>query len=118
MKKPSAVRATPYVIWVQMIPRPPHRQPVEDNTITYCKQFNATLVDALTRYRDHKTINITSVEKQHFDSNGSFTAEGQEQFWKEIDFHLKQFNRGDIDLKLDVTTCDGKYLDPCKKNKY
>ena len=108
-KNPGAVRSSPYIIWVQMFAR--HGTDCVSNHIySHKRQFNDILLSMISKYRDHRTIEITSLEQQHFDGHGELTALGYEKFWKEVDFRIKQFDRGDIDLKPDCFTSKGKFV--------
>ena len=98
-KNPGAVRSCPYVIWIQLFQRPESEDNIKNHINSYWQEFNLAMNNAICKYRDHHTISITSIETQHFNGSGDLTALGYEKLWKEIDFRMKQFDRGDIDLK-------------------
>ena len=109
-KNPGTVRSTPYVIWIQMFQRPEAQNCLGDYYNRHRPDFNDMLLNLISKYRDHRMIEITSLEKHHFNDQGDLNAQGYEKTWKEVDFRLKQFDRGDIDLRPDRFTSNGKFV--------
>ena len=94
----------PMVIWVKMIERPQ----VANAPIKYVRAwnlkdvFNNILENNLLAYHYMYIVDIKSMfENQHlyFLPDGRLSDAGKVQFWKELDFKIKKFNRRQLDLK-------------------
>ena len=93
-----------------MFQRPEVQNSLGDYYNRHRPDFNDMLLNLISKYRDHHTIEITSLEKHHFNDQGDLNAQGFEKMWKEVDVRLKQFDRGDIDLRPDRFTSNGKFV--------
>ena len=104
-ERPGAIGSSfePMVVWVKMIKRP---QADTDNRNFWkawgsCEAFNEILEENLVCERYMYIMEITSLNDDpmhYFKPHGVLSANGMEQFWKELDYKMKKFNRKQIDL--------------------
>ena len=88
--KPGSVALTEVkFIWVEMFDRP-----VIDQAVTICNKFNKGINDMAWQRHNHHILVIESLQNhQHFERNGKLNYWGKLQFWRELDYHIKQFDR-------------------------
>ena len=99
-KRPEALssRAEPRIIWITALPRP--QNSANGHVFSLITKFNDILDDLVYNNKYTHFLELTSVNEYiHFDRRGSLTVKGQEQFWHEVDFHLKNFDRAEDNLK-------------------
>ena len=100
--KPGATHAGTKIIWVKMIPcksSSAHGFSDEEIKILAAKpEFNKAL-DGITEHRRFNHImNIISLDQNHYDVYGRLTYQGKVQYWKELDYLVKKFDRKEITL--------------------
>ena len=100
-KRPGAVSAhEPKIIWIKMIDRP-HVQRGDPRFKVYSQRnkFNDLLDELATNKRNNHVLNVESLEAdRHFTRPGELNEFGALQYWKEIDYYFKKFDRREINL--------------------
>ena len=94
------------VVWVKMIPRKgksTNYTNQELNILDSRQKFNNILDDIAERKKQNHVMNIISLEDAHFDQFGSLNYQGKIQYWKELDFLIKKFDRKEITLSPSET---------------
>ena len=100
-KKAGSVYPGTRVIWVKMIPRKGLMENFTNHEMDILSgkdKFNAILDEIAERKRNNHVINIISLENHHFDQYSCLNHQGKLQYWKEIDYLVKKFDRKEIQL--------------------
>ena len=100
-KRPGAAGDKTTIIWVKMIKRPIVSMPLDTRGINVFQQsskFNFVMQETLAD-RSECILEIQHLKNFHFDRYGNLNAEGKTQFWRELDFIIKRFNRKEIKLQ-------------------
>ena len=103
-KKPGAAYGNSKIIWIKMIPRKGMQEISNlDRKILAAKpKFNSALNLVSERRRNTHVMSIISLEEQHYDKFSQLTYGGKTQYWKEVDYLIKKFDRKEITL----TACE------------
>ena len=100
--KPGSVKVLPKIIWFKMIDRCSvpitHMSRYLDDVEGARKKFNTTLEAAVANEKSNFVLAIESLEHLHYDMTGKLLSDGRIQFWKEVDHHMKEFDRGLLKL--------------------
>ena len=97
-KRPGGVRLIPtQVVWVKMLARPIEAGRSYNNVLSLKSKFNFILEESLAS-KGQKILEIESMGPADFDRNSNLTTTGKEQFWKELDYRMKKFDRAELDL--------------------
>ena len=95
--KPGAVpqRDTKF-IWIEMFDHPAASA---DPAVNIRNKFNKGLND-MARSRNNHHILYTDLlnPNKHFERNGKLNYWGKMQFWREVDYYIKQFDRKKVSL--------------------
>ena len=92
----------PKFIWVEMFDRP-----VTNAAVTIRNKFNKGINHLAQQRKHHHIMIIESLrEDRHFEPSGKLNYWGKLQFWKELDYHINQFNRKKTSLSLRNFTSD------------
>ena len=105
-KRPGALTTSfePMVVWVKCINRP-DRATNDDQYIkaaNMSKVFNHILEETICCENYMYILDIESLDdtqSSYFKTNGRLADSGKEQYWKELDFKMKKFDRRQMDLK-------------------
>ena len=77
------------IIWIEMFDCP-----VIDPAVNICNKFNKGLNEVAHARKNHHILIVGSLKNnKHFKRNGKLNYWGKMQFWREVDFHFKQFDR-------------------------
>ena len=100
--KPGAVaQENTKIVWVEMFDRPINNNGTSDPAIKIRNKFNRGLNEVAGRHKFHHVMVLESLKvTRHFEPNGKLNYWGRLQFWKELDYLFKQFDRRKISLKL------------------
>ena len=101
-KKAGAVAGSdPKIIWVKMITRPFVNQcDARFPVLSLRNKFNGILEDLAHMKRNVHILEVNALEEErHFSPAGQLNQFGAMQFWKEVDYHIKRFDRREVDLK-------------------
>ena len=99
--KPGAVKYLPKIIWVKMINRssvPVSKLSLIEDIEGVRRKYNTALERAIAGEKRNFVLELTSMKHHHYDHTGKLLAGGRQQFWRELDYHMKEFDRGLIKL--------------------
>ena len=99
-KRPGAVGSKdPKVIWIKMIDRPHVLRPdPRFKVLSIRPKFNDAIDEITQNKRNNFCLGIDSLEARHFGPNGELNDFGSLQYWKELDYYFKKFDRREIPL--------------------
>ena len=87
--KPGAVpMKDTKIIWFEMFDRP-----VVDAVVTICNKFNKGLNEVAKERKNAYVMVLNSLKAdKHFERNGRLNFWGKMQFWREVDYLMKEFD--------------------------
>ena len=100
-KCPGSIHANETrMIWVKMIPRPQVPPMTHKYKVQVLRGKFNIVIDSLNKWRKNTYIlEVSSLDmQQNFTLVGSLNADGKKQFWKELDYHFKRYDRKEIKL--------------------
>ena len=100
------------IIWLEMFDRP-----VTDNAMTIRNKFNRGLNEVAKQRNNNYIMVIDSLkDPKHFERNGKLNYWGKLQFWKQVDYLVKQFDRRKTTLHPRSFTADAnKDEEQCRR---
>ena len=91
------------VIWVSMFKRPEITTSDDDylKAVNFRSIFNYILEENLVSQHYMYIMSIEDLleEPVNFKPNGKLSDMGMEDFWRELDYKMRKFNRRELDLK-------------------
>ena len=101
-KRPGAFAGKdPKIIWVKMLDRPHVAQSDQRfKTQSLTSKFNALIDDVVKNRKDNLCMELGALEhNRHYAASSQVNQFGKMQYWKELDYYFKRFDRHEINLR-------------------
>ena len=94
----------PRLIWIKMPVRPFIKHTAKGYVFAQCGTFNKILEQTTSQYLNSHILEVDlKSDCNYFDLAGNLSSTGLERYWRDVNYQMKQFDRGDITL-LPATT--------------
>ena len=93
----------PQIIWVKMLVRPFIKATNRGYIFAQCHTFNGIMQNTILHFL-HTHILDTEMpcDRDFFDLAGNLSSIGKQQFWKEVNYWMRQFDREKTELRPDT----------------